>query len=180
MKKFEIHITASELIHDICKKIQIKTIIVDLLKPDLSVLSTEHMTSHVVSSTSYKDCKEWVDSIVDCFKKQNVDVFRVKIECPFYSEYVDQAIYIEAHNKVNIKNLVDINFPLSKTQHKPENILSTDRLYHTRSLNAYSPLSKMDKFIEFRDTHRNFQEIELCLFDSFVGQDYEWFSLYKN
>lgn len=58
-----------------------RTIAVDLLRPDLSVLRTEHMTSHVAQFDSYEECLSFVLKIGMAFEKAGSPIIRMKIEC---------------------------------------------------------------------------------------------------
>ena len=70
-----------------------------------------------------------------------------------------QALYAESH--FNPFNKV---YPLSKNQRSGK-LMGTDREY------------KVDKFDTFFDKWKN-EDIELCLYDTFVEEDFDWFRLY--
>src|SRR5689334_14136900 len=96
IETFEIHITGDKSILQAAKPL--KTIEVQLLRPDKSILRTEYMTSHMQHMASgYKGCKQYVDDIVGYLKEIGVNIVRVKIESPYYEHYVAQSLYIESH-----------------------------------------------------------------------------------
>lgn len=156
MEIFEIHITGTESIIDLAKNVPIKTIIIDLLKPDKSYHRTEYMTSQVYKAENYQACKEYVDSIVP----QLGEVNRVKIECPYYEHYVNQSVYIESHFKAS-----NSKYPISKNQNK-DSFLATDREYNIENYGFFRRLYKG-------------VVVELCLYDSNIQEDKDWFDLYK-
>jgi len=156
MEIFEIHITGTESIIDLAKKIPIKTIVIDLLKPDKSHHRTEYMTSQVHKAENYQACKDYVDSIVP----QLGELHRVKIECPYYEHYVKQSVYIESHFSA-----VGSDYPISKNKNK-STFLGTDREY------------KIKNYGFFRRRYKGVV-VELCLYDSNVKEDQDWFDLYK-
>lgn len=160
MEVFEVHITGDESIIDVCKDSPIKTIAVDLLRPDLSHLRTEYMTSQIFRFENFSFCKKHVDRIVSRFLKEKVSIFRIKIESPYYPHYVESSLYMESHFPYNRTK----NYPISKSQHK-SNYLMTDRTY------------SKDEYDSFRKKYAN-AEIELCLYDTNVKEDEDWFELY--
>ena len=89
METFEIHITGSDKIHSACDKLNVKTIAIDLLRPDLSVLRTEHMTSFCAKHDNFYVCHDAVEELVANLRKQKVDIYRVKIECPYIPRYAN-------------------------------------------------------------------------------------------
>jgi hypothetical protein len=159
-KIFEIHITGDETIHQIFKN-AIKTIAVQLLRPDGTVLRTEHMTSHLVHAPSYESCKELVDGLVADLVATGVRIVRTKIECPYYEEYLNHSCYIESHF---VESDGVFRFPTSRNARKTE-LLATDREYDR------------SKFGAFRERYKD-AVVELCLFDDFVDEDKDWFDLY--
>jgi hypothetical protein len=118
------------------------------------------MTSHVYRCTNYDLCKEFVDDIVS--KLTEVDIKRVKIECPYYAHYRKQSLYFESHFTSN-----DNKYPLSRNQNKTE-CLATVREYD------------QDKYKDVLSKSGENPTLELCLYDSNVQEDLDWFSLYEN
>ena len=153
MKIFEVHITGDESIHSL----GLKTIAVELLRPDYSVIRTEHMTSHVFKFPDFEMCLEHVNSI----SKRISNIKRIKIECPFYECYREQSIYLESHF-ITKNNL----FPISKNA-KKEEIMGTSRVY---SKDQY------DKFMEMWHG----EITELCMYDTFVEEDADWLGLWED
>lgn len=156
LELFEIHITGSP---QIVEAIPIKTIIIDLLRPDKSVLRTEYMTSAVARFENYEGCKAHVDELVGFLKEKDVDIYRVKIECPYYAHYERQSCYIESHFPTE-----QADYPISRNQRKTS-ILGTDRTYIQTEYDA------------FRKKWEG-QDIELCLYDTNVFEDKDWFDLW--
>lgn len=156
---FEVHITGDESIIQVAQTLGLKTISIDLLKPDKSRLRTEYMTSQVFRFGSYNECKFYIDCRVKELEKHGVQIIRVKIESPDYPHYRSQSCYMESHF-----NDRDGTFPMSRNLRKTS-VLATSREYDK------------NKYDEFHELYKDV-ELELCLFDSFVGEDADWFSLY--
>jgi hypothetical protein len=159
MEVFEVHVTGDESIHAVAKELGVKTIAVELLRPDKSLLRTEHMTSLIVKRDSYQDCKRYVENLVTSLLDSDVAILRVKIESPYYAHYKDQSLYMESHFESD-----EMFFPTSRNARK-QKLLATDREYDKE---------RYGKFIE---KYKNL-ELELCLYDSFVSEDLDWFQLY--
>ena len=153
METFEIHITGTEEIIKRANELQIKSIIIDLLKPDRSVLRSEFMTSHVKKFNDYAECYNYTMDLASRLG----NVIRVKIESPYYNKYLNQCLYLESHF-ISDKMV----HPTSKNRIK-DKLLATARTY------------AKDTFGEFIN---NYDEIEMCLFDDFVSEDSDWFVLY--
>jgi hypothetical protein len=93
MEVFEIHITADEAIIEAAKELNVKTIIIDLIRPDQSLFRTEYMTSYIYRCENYDECKEYVDDITVKLTNLGVKIVRVKIECPLYQKYIGNSLY---------------------------------------------------------------------------------------
>ncbi len=161
-KVFEIHITGDESIIKACEKLGLRTIVIDLLKPDKSVLRTEYMTSliiHMAPGKGYEGCRAFVSKICGELEKLDVKILRVKIESPYYKEYEDQSLYMESHYVTE-----DAKHPISRSRHK-DTFLATERTYDK------------SEYQMFRQRHKG-REVELCLMDTFVTEDKDWFDLY--
>lgn len=161
MKTFEVHITGeTDKILKEFDALGIKNISVELLGKDRSTLRTEHMSSFTMKAIAYENCKVIVDEIV---KQLHANVIRLKIECPVYPEYIERSIYVESHFVDNEKR----NFPLSRNVRSGK-IMGTDRMYDK---NFY------DTFIEIWKNEG--AEVELCLYDDYIREDFDWFKLYN-
>ena len=158
MEVFEIHITGDASILEAAKPI--KTISVQLLTPKGEIIRTEYMTSLVMKAENYEACKIKVDEIAASLAASGVQISRVKIECPFYKHYADRAIYIESHFVTQ-----DFKFPVSRNARK-DSLLATDRTY----IRA--------EFESFKERYKGV-EVELCLYDTWVDEDLDWFKLYQ-
>ena len=166
MEVFEIHITGDERIIKAAKALDLKTIVIDLLRPDKSYYRTEYMTSQAYHCENFNKCQEYVNDLVN---KLNVDILRVKIECPYYRHYVDQSLYFEVHYKAK-----GDFFPMS--QNKGKNyFLCTAREYDKTK---YDSLWQKHGGIFLLAPPENFI-MELCLYDTNINEDKDWFDLYE-
>lgn len=161
MKTFEIHITGSPNINDILNDLGIKNIIVDLLTPEGEYLRSEHMSSFVEKHEDFNQCQNRVTSLVNELKSNGVEIYRVKIESPYYPEYVEMSKYIESHF---VKK--DNQYALSANR-KSGKVIGTDRTYDK---------TQYDKF---KDLWKD-EDVELCLFDDNIEQDKDWLELFGN
>ena len=97
---FEIHITGSDNIHDACKARSLKTIKIELLRKNYSVIRIDHMTSIHINVPNIVDAMFYVNELEEYLKSNNVDIFRSKVECPLlpeYSEFIKNSLYVECH-----------------------------------------------------------------------------------
>lgn len=164
MEIFEIHITGNEKIIEVAGQLGIKTIVIDLVKPDKSYFRTEYMTSHTYKCENYDECKKYVDDLVA--KLTDCGIIRVKIECPLYPQYKNQSLYFEVHYEAKT-NL----FPMSQNKGK-DYYLCTAREYNK---NRYDVLWRKHGA---GWTHPPHWVMELCLYDTNVEEDKDWFNLY--
>lgn len=160
METFEIHITGDESIIEVSKTLDLKTIEVWLLHPNKSRFRKECMTSIVKKFENYDSCKEWVDGLELQLRHKGVSIFRVKIESPYYNHYEAQSCYIESHFDASSSL-----FPISQNARKTT-FLATDRRYCH------------DLYQDFLNQYKN-TVVELCLYDSDVEEDRDWFNLYR-
>lgn len=159
---FEVHITGNQSILQAAKSFRLKTIAIELLKPNYSFLRTEYMTSHVYHQFKcFEDCYKHVEEVVEQLR-DFTDILRVKIECPYYEHYVDQSCYIESHFVA-----FDATYPMSRNKSKTI-ILATDRSYNKE---------EYDRFTN-PDDRRKAEIVELCLYDNHIEEDLDWMSLY--
>lgn len=164
MKLFEIHITGKdETILNYLNDKQLKGISIDLLTPDHTLLRTEHMSSLQQKFESYELCKNWVDELVSDMVSNNIEIVRIKIECPFYEEYASESVYVESHWRV--PNDTTCGYPVSRNQGSNK-CLATNRTYDK---NTYSQFIEQEKG----------RQVELCMYDSFIEEDYDWFKIYS-
>jgi len=158
MEIFEIHITGEKGINKEFDKLGIKNIEVELLTPESDVLRTEYMSSFVSKHEHYEECKRMVDNLLMKLKSR---VIRVKIESPYYPQYEDMSLYMESHFKPK-SNL----FPISRNA-KSGKLMATTRTYNKNDYGMFLEMFGEDG-----------EEVELCLFDTFVDEDKDWFVLY--
>lgn len=157
MEVFEIHITGSHGINNELDSLGIKNIIVELLTPELKLMRTEYMSSFVIKKGSLLECKAFVDDLVNKLKSQ---IIRVKIESPFYEHYIDNALYLESHFKP-----FNDAFPISRNA-RSKKLMATARTYEKTHYEA------------FKKEWEN-EDVEMCLVDTFVNEDKDWFDLYQ-
>lgn len=162
---FEIHLTArDESIHLSAATLGLRTITVDLLKPSLMPLRSEHMTSHVEMFETYDECQTFVRNVIEKLEKDGVSLVRAKIEVPFLPEFLDKGIYIESHWET--QDLILNRYPLSRSRHKPHKLLATAREYNKCAFHSHN------------ETWKRKAVVEICLFDNYVSEDFDWFSEY--
>lgn len=168
MQKFEVHITGqNKSILKELDNLNLKNITIDLLTPDRKKIRTEYMSSFVINCDNYEACLRYVRYIKS---KLTTPVIRVKIECPYYPEYVQQSLYIEAHF-TPYEGTIDN--PLFKSKYPISLNKGTNKLMAT--VREYDKLN----YREFREKWAN-MELELCVYDTYVDEDADWFNLYKN
>jgi hypothetical protein len=156
MEVFEIHITGSHGINQELDSLGIKNIIVDLLTPEHKFMRTEYMSSFTIQKATYKETKAYVDELVNQLKSK---IIRVKIESPYYEHYKDNSLYLESHFKP-----FNTSFPISMNQ-RSKLLMATARTY------------EKDQYGDFKKLWSN-EDVEMCLFDSFIEEDKDWFDLY--
>lgn len=154
MEVFEVHITGDERIHEVAG---VKTIAIQLLRPDFNIHRIEHMTSQVVKCENYQACLEQTLA----FAAKIPNVVRVKIECPYYPHYVAQSLYMESH----ADDPPWIDYPISRNANSYK-LMATDRVYDQAVYDVFR--LKWAK-----------HTIELCLYDTNVEEDKDWFSFWK-
>jgi hypothetical protein len=173
---FEIHITADESIHKTAKPLGLKTIAVDLLTPILSIMRTEHMTSHVQQFENEIDCGRFVIQTAKKLEDAGSKLIRIKIECPYIESMVEKSIYLESHwhtpQPTGFPLSTNITerpkYPLSRSQHKPNVILATARTYDKAEYEGFREQNWGSR-----------QVVELALYDTFIEEDFDWFQLYE-
>lgn len=166
MEVFEIHITGDEKIIAAGQELGLHTIEIDLVKPDKSYLRTEFMTSHVHRCENYDACKRFVDEKVAQLLEKGIEIKRVKIECPYIYPYKYSSLYLEVHYKSD-----DGQLPMSKNRNK-EHYLCTDREYDNANYRKFAERYSKKVYEDFI--------LELCVYDTDVNEDKDWFDLYDN
>lgn len=166
MEKFEIHITGTENIISVLKLLEVKSLHAEMRNPDNETVGVEYMSSFIKEFEDYESCKKWVESFTLLLECDNVEIFRVKIECPyFYSHYREQSIYIESHFPTTNFNK---EYPFVYNVNSKKYV-STDRVYFK---------SEYDDFInKWENVHHS--EIEFCLYDDNIRHDEEWINYFK-
>ena len=86
-------------------------------------------------------------------------VYRIKIETPFYFDFIEESVYIESHF-----NSDEFKLPTSR---------NISKNYNLATLRSYDK-SNYEKFIE---ENKN-SETELCIWDTNPLRDKKWFDLY--
>lgn len=158
MESFEIHITGSENILSILNELEIKSLHAEIKNPKNETIAVEYMSSFVREFNNYEDSKKWVDDFVNILEEKGVEIYRVKIECPYYYEhYKENSVYVEAHFPTNENNK---EYPFIYNV-RSKKYTSTDRKYLK---------SEYPDFIEkWKDTEK--VEIEYCLYDDNIRFD---------
>lgn len=159
METFEIHITGDERIIEAAKKYELKAISVELLRPDGSVLRTEHMTSQVMKFPDYEACIQVVLNMRDELARWCA-IYRVKVECPVYDHYIERSLYLESHFDTK-----EFAFPISRNVRK-ETLMGTDRTYNHA------------EYPSFREQWKG-KTLELALYDSHLQEDWDWLGLWN-
>lgn len=161
---FEIHITTkTDLIHTTSP---VKTIAIDLLKPNLEILRTEHMTNHSVKM-SLLDIHYYAIGLEYYLFLMKNEIQRGKLETAPFADLFYKSLYIEAHFKPTDEEIKQGIYPLSRNRN------NNKMLAIARELDK----SKFGDFI--KQWEKRTDEIELCLFDSKSEQDNDWLNLYK-
>lgn len=165
MEQFEIHITGSENIMEVLDRMVLKSLHLKLLSPTRVEIADEYMSSFVMHFEDYETCKEWVDEFVFTLEAESVQIYRVKIECPYYYEhYKNQSVYVEAHF-----DTTSFHLPVSY------NVLSKK---YTSTTREYLKSQYNDFITKWRE-YRLPAEIEFCLYDDNIRQDSHWLKLYQ-
>ena len=155
---FEVHITGDESIHAVAAAKQHKTITLELVRPNYSLIRLDHMTSLIISATDLSSALTQLKEIEKHYIDGGVDIKRVKMECPLtaeYKDYVRDAIYAECHFEATNSKL-----PTSRNIKKSE-FSATDRCYNNAC------------FLEFYFEYSE-QDIELCVLDTNPTWDKDW------
>jgi hypothetical protein len=160
-KWHEIHITGDEKIHEIAPHLGLRTIEIELLRPDGSILRTEHMTSDVRKFECFEQALDFVGSMRFGLIVNGVKVIRTKIECPPNEKQIDTAYYCESHFPVRD---LSVECPISRRKNTNK-LLGTARTFNK------------DLYRAFIETYKD-KEIELCLHDSHVDEDKDWMELW--
>ncbi len=169
MEKFEIHITGSPEIIPLLKSWDIKTLHAELRDPQNQTIGVEYMSSFTKDFENYEACKKWVDDLVDKLLDEKIEIYRVKIECPyFYEHYKEMSLYLECHFPYFY--LVDppvypFVFNINSLKY-----VATDRVYLK---------SEYEKFLENWSFEEIRTEIEYCLFDDNIRHDEKWIRAFK-
>lgn len=164
METFEIHITGSdEKIIDQLNTLGIKSIQVALLSPEGYIFRTEYMSSTVQKFKNVDECIKWVDGLTLMLEARGIKIVRKKIECPYYEHYLGRTLYMESHWK--IENL-NCKFPISENL-KSGKLMATDRTYNKDIFNWF--------LCEYNVEDK---EVEMCLLDTYISEDFDWFNFY--
>lgn len=157
---YEIHITGDQSIIENAQKLGWKTIEIDLLRPDGSILRREYMTSEVRKYNRRLNVYIDILFLKFCLKYMGTKIYRSKIETTPYPYLFPSAKYVEAHFEVD-----NNEYPISRNAKKTK-ILATDR--------EYNP----DNFKSFLEKHKG-RELELCIYDTNVNEDKDWLDLWE-
>jgi len=132
------------------------------------------MTSIVRKFPTEGRCLRYVDLLLTHFISRGCKPSRVKVECPFRPELLDRARYIEAHFVTD-----SVAYPISRNVNKPE-ILATTRSYLRRDFQIFNDFwSNLANPNDGSVSTANLI-VELCLKDTWEGEDQDWFDLWKD
>lgn len=167
MEIFEIHITGEEKIITILNDFNYKTLHAELRNKNNETIGAEYMSSFKQEFLNYETCKKFVDDLVDYLLTQNIEIYRVKIECPyFYNHYKEMAIYVESHfPTTELNNHYPFVYNVNSKKY-----VSTDRIYLKSEYNDFIEKWKQEPK----------SEIEYCLFDDNIRHDEEWVRTFKD
>ncbi len=128
------------------------------------------MTSQVHRCENYKECKSYVDDLVAKLQDSGVEIVRVKIECPGYLRYKDKSLYAEIHFEPTQQSAL---LPLSHNK---------DKDYCLCTAREYDPAKYETLWQKAGDLPERFEHwtMELCLYDTNVNEDKDWFDLYED
>jgi len=87
MEKFEIHITGNYEILEFFEKRNLKTLEAFMYNKEGQICGYEAMSSFVMEFENYQKCKNFVDNLVNEIESENLEIIRVKIECPYYEKH---------------------------------------------------------------------------------------------
>jgi hypothetical protein len=157
---YEFHITANEHSIKALSEFGIPIIGIAMLDKDGFEIQRDWMTTITKSFHSQENAISYLGSILQ--KIQGTPIFRVKIETP-YEEGLDlnRFKYIETHNKIVQRPIYYM--PTSKNI-ITEELIETHRCYN------------VEKFERFAQSYGG--KVELCVMDTNIQHDYEWFKLY--
>jgi hypothetical protein len=161
MEAYQICITGSENIIEALKSVQQKGISINLVTPEMKSIRTEYISSIISNFETYGECKLWTDSFIDNLSSMDVDIIRVKINAQYKKSDEDKSLYLEVcfpPRNEDLPMLYNSDLAL---------MFAVDRVYDK---SIYDYFTK--KYADY--------DMEMCLYDSFVENDYDWFSYYED
>lgn len=160
MELFEIHITGSLNILNELDRLGFKRIVIHNLDRKGNKVSEHFMSSIKQKFQNIDDCIKWTNGLCDMLEVYGVEIYRKKIETPFYHHYLGRCLYVETHWEDDT-----FEYPTSLNA-ESKKIMATVR--------EYCP----SNFEVFRFDHLH-KETEMCLYDTYTSEDSEWFRLYE-
>jgi hypothetical protein len=164
MTLYEIHITGEPSIIDELSKLNIKNITVELYAPNGIILRKEYMSSFVEKFSTYRECVDFVNTLLQSLTSK---VIRAKIETPYDEKLLPFCYYVETHYPFT----GCYDYPVSRNV-ESEKMMCTERSYMWGSSGSTVP----EAVSKWKSEGK---EIEMCLYDSFMDEDSDWFDLYK-
>lgn len=170
-ENFEIHITGSPNIIKYFKDYNIPYLEIDMLDKDLKSIQKDYMCAIKYKAKNFEIAEGYARMIAHCAVNHfdnNIEIYRIKIETEPLEKYFDKALYIERHWEIDMeiwKFQADcMVYPLSYIENKYKLVL-TERNYNK------------NEFKEFTDIYA---KTELCLLDTNINHDKQWFDSWKN
>lgn len=166
MEIFEFHIYINDKVADkffhVCNTFDIKKLEIMSLDKDNNGIKVEYMTSFVRKLKNYREAFLLVNAMDEYLGKLGCLSYRKKIESPYYEHYVNLSLYLETHFESS-----NFELPTSK------NVLKNKLIATDRELNK-------DRYSDFLSLHQSLgREIEMCLYDTNMTSDKEWFDAYN-
>lgn len=156
--KFEIHITGSK---NILKHLAADNqLTVEMLDRSGEVFDTDYMSA-IDFRGSYIDMLTFVANLINYLTFRDVDIYRVKVETQPSPELFQTALYIERH--FEMEKADDYVYPVSLLANK----------------NKYVGTSRTYNRSEFAEFANRYDKTELCIIDSNVNHDKDWFDIWE-
>lgn len=125
------------------------------------------MTSFAGEYNNLFECSVMVISLENTLRRAGINISRTKVECgiSLFEKYEDFVLYAESH--FNMMGIAAA-YPVSVNINHPEKRMGLDRIMKPSETELY----------KFKDKWK-YQTVELCLLDSNVGIDDEWFDSWE-
>ena len=157
---YEFHITAYESSIRELKRYDIPIIGIEALSPSGYAVQWDWMTSYSDFFPSQESAINYIRVLLK--KVKFTPIYRVKVETPYDNSLnMEEFKYIETH-----LNSLDNNLPKSRNIITNE-IISTDRTYNFKEFESFAE-------------RYNTSKVELCVMDTNIYHDHNWFMFYDS